>query len=309
MSTETYLVLCATGRQGSAVIDALIANNVKSIVGSSRNPASLAAKRGNSIKTIKADMNDTASILEAIDKSNATVVWFTTDWYSIKKPTRAKEAQLGYNVIDAIKKRSDKIKHVVYNSGAYVDNVPLKMQEFWSKADVEKYMEKKLSSVSTTWSVLRPVAFLDNLDDAKNKNALKKGHVKMLTKASCPVKWISTTDIGKGSAALLMNPDRYAGKKLDAATCEYTGDELAQVLSEVSGTKCTYSLSLPRWVVWLFVNNLYQMVRWLESSEGGYKETDIEAFKKVVPDYQDANDWFASKGKWSDGAEFLSARA
>ena len=48
MSTETFLVLCATGRQGSAVIDALIANNVKSIVGSSRNPASLAAKRGES---------------------------------------------------------------------------------------------------------------------------------------------------------------------------------------------------------------------------------------------------------------------
>jgi hypothetical protein len=104
-----------------------------------------------------------------------------------------------------------------------------------------------------------------------------------------------------------MNPDKCAGKMLDTATCEYTGDELAQVLSEVSGTKCTYSLSVPRLVLWLFVNNLYRMVSWLESE--GYKETDIEAFKKVVPDYQDANDWFASKGKWSDGEEFFSARA
>ena len=43
---HTYLVLCATGRQGSAVVDALITKNVSSIVASSRNPSSLSQKRG-----------------------------------------------------------------------------------------------------------------------------------------------------------------------------------------------------------------------------------------------------------------------
>merc|ERR1711963_1018741 len=114
------------------------------------------------------------------------------------------------------------------------------MGEFWSKVDIEKYMEKEFAPLRITWSVLRPVAFLDNLDDPRNGNPLKKGRVKMLTKPNCSLKYISCTDIGKGSAVLLTNPTMYSGKKVDAATCEYNGTELAAILSEVSGTKCKY---------------------------------------------------------------------
>jgi len=135
-----YLVLSATGRQGSAVVDALVAKNAN-VVGSSRNPESLRKQRaGDAIRVVQADMNDAASIVAALEESKATRVWFTTDWYSIKSPTRAKEARLGYNVIDAICQRSHQIQHVVYNSGAEADTVPETLTEFWSKVDVEKYM-------------------------------------------------------------------------------------------------------------------------------------------------------------------------
>lgn len=298
----TYLIFCASGRQGSAVIDALLSKNVHSIYGSSRNPEALMKSRGNSINVVTADLSDIDSMVAAIDESKANIIWFVTDWYSITKPTRAKEAKLGYNVIDAIKKRANQVKHVVYNSGAYADRVPENMEEFWSKADIEVYMEKELSSTQVTWSVLRPVAFLENLDDAKNGNPLKKGHVKMLTKKDCPVKYIATADIGKGSAELLMNPEKYAGMKVDAATCEYTGSELAAVLTKVSGVECKYSISTPKFILWLFVRNLYHMVNWCEVE--GYVDTDIKAFQKLIPDFQDAEAWFISKGKWANGEKF-----
>jgi len=302
---HTYLVLCATGRQGSAVVDALIEKNA-SIVASSRNPSSLSEKRGNTIKkTVKLDMGDVNSIVAAIDKSKATRVWFTTDWYSIKKATRAKEAQLGYNVIDAIKMRSNQVQHVVYSSGAHAGEVPTKIPEMHSKADVEIYMEKELKGSAITWSVLRPAAFLENLDDKKNGNPLKKGSLKMLTKPDCSIEYIAAADIGKGGAELLMNPQMYKYQKIDAATCEYTGPELARILSQVSGTKCKYSISAPRFVLWVFEKNLYHLVTWFESDD--YKKTDIEAFKKMVPDYQDAKDWFAAKGKWDNGEKFKNA--
>merc|ERR1712107_863653 len=102
-------------------------------------------------------------------------------------------------------------------------------------------MEQELASTSTTWSVLKPVAFLENLDDSKNGNPLTKGYVKMLTKPDCKLKYIGAADIGKGSVELLLNPEEYAGKKIDAVTCEYTGPQLAQILSDVSGTKCKYA--------------------------------------------------------------------
>merc|ERR1712232_355552 len=144
---------------------------------------------------------------------------------------------------------------------------------------------------------------LDNLDDPRNGNPLKKGSVKMLTKPDVSLKYISCTDIGKGSAALLMNPETYAGRKVDAATCEYNGYRLAKILSEVSGTECKYKVSVPRIALFLFVRNLYHLVAWFENV--GY-DTKMAPFKKIVPDYQDANAWFAAKGRWADGEKFLS---
>ena len=47
MFQETYLVLSATGKQGGAVVDALISKNAN-IFGSSRNPESLKKNRGTS---------------------------------------------------------------------------------------------------------------------------------------------------------------------------------------------------------------------------------------------------------------------
>ena len=45
MIQDIYLVLSATGRQGSAVVDALLAKNAN-VFGSSRNPQSLKKQRG-----------------------------------------------------------------------------------------------------------------------------------------------------------------------------------------------------------------------------------------------------------------------
>jgi len=303
MIQETYLVLSATGRQGSAVVDALLAKNAN-VFGSSRNPESLKKARGDTIKAVSVDMNDITSIVAALDESKATRVWFTTDWYSISKPTRAKEARLGYNVIDAIKQRSNQVNHVVFSSGAKADADSAKFGEFRSKIDIEKFMAKELPPLQITWSVLRPVAFLENFDDAKNGNPLTKGKLKMLVKPEASLKYISCTDIGKGCAALLMNPDLYAGQKIDAATCEYTGPQMAKELSEVSGVECTYSLSVPRFVLWLFVPYLYRLVKWFEA--GGYDDTEMEPFRKIVPDYQDAKAWFQAKGAWANGEKFMA---
>jgi len=88
-------------------------------------------------------------------------------------------------------------------------------------------------SPTCRWAVLRPVCFLENLDDPTNYNPLTKGKVKFLTKPDVIVKFIATADIGKGSCAMLMNPNKYAGRKIEAASCAHSGTQLAQILSEV----------------------------------------------------------------------------
>merc|ERR1712232_469517 len=164
------------------------------------------------------------------------------------------------------------------------------------------YMAKELRPLKTTWSVLRPATFMENFHDPKNYNPLTKGKVKLFVKPKANLKYISCTDIGKGCAALLLNPELYAGQKIDAATCEYNGPELAEALSEVSGVKCKYSMSVPRIVLYFFVHPLYRLVTWFE--DGGYDDTEMEPFRKIVPDYQDAKAWFAAKGHWANGERF-----
>lgn len=84
------------------------------------------------------------------------------------------------------------------------------------------------------WAVIRPVCFLENLDDSRVNNPLTKGRVKFLTKPNIIVKFISIVDLGKGAATMLMDPDTFAGHKVDAAACANSGTQLAQILSEVS---------------------------------------------------------------------------
>ena len=88
-----------------------------------------------------------------------------------------------------------------------------------------------------------------------------------------------------------------------ASPAEHSGAELTKALSEVSGTKCKYQLSLPRFVMWLLMSEMYNFTKWLEKV--GYS-ADVEAFKAIVPDAQDAHAFFRKKGQWANGEKFAS---
>lgn len=323
---QTYLVFSATGRQGRAVINALVSKEEGetttsiSIVATSRNPESDSSKELLKIdavtKVISADYNDPDSIYNAIKESHATRIWFTTDFWSIPWliRTREKEAELGSCVVDAIVKanQSDEcqtIEHVVYSSVGDADNVPTKIGHFWGKADVEKYMASQFdnhdgcNTTTTTWSVIRPVAFFENVDDAANFNPLTKGTLKFLTYPDKKTKFIACEDIGKGSVVLLTNPKEYAGKIIEAAGAEQSALEVTAALSDVSGTICNYAMAMPRFVMWLLMGDVYHMITWMETV--GYSAS-IDEFKKVVPDVQDAKAFFKGKGQWANGEKFAN---
>uniref|UniRef100_A0A7S2PST3 NmrA-like domain-containing protein n=1 Tax=Skeletonema marinoi TaxID=267567 RepID=A0A7S2PST3_9STRA len=317
MTTQTYLVFSATGRQGRAVINALVSKGETSIVATSRNPESTSSqallKIDGVTKVIKADYNAPDSIYAAIKESQATRIWFTTDFWSIPwlSRTRETETKLGSCVIDAIVKANQAdecqtIEHVVYSSVGDADNAPKEVGHFWGKAGVEKYMASQFDTddCTTTWSVIRPVAFFENLDDAANFNPLTKGTLKFLTYPDKKSKFIACEDIGKGSAVLLTDPKEYAGKIIEAAGAEHTALELTAALSDVSGTVCNYAMAMPRFVMWLLMGDLFHMITWMETD--GYSAS-IEEFKKLVPDAQDARAFFESKGQWANGEKFVSS--
>lgn len=306
-----YLVIAGTGRQGMATVKALL-DDGQEVYATSRNPSGSGARRliGYGVKKVlPASYGDVESLQAAIRESGATRVWFMTDYYSggLTFASRAKEVAQGQSVIDAIKNCGPQVEFVVFSSVGDADACPESVHHFHSKADIERALAEQLPS-TCRWAVLRPVAFLENLDDPANYNPLNRGHVKFLTKSpETSVKFIATDDIGKASCKMLMDPEKFAGKIIEAAGCEHTGRELAQILSEVSGHPCQYSPSMPRWVMWLLppLWDLYAMVSFFEDT--GYS-ADVDAFRELVPDAMDAKDWFKAKGQWADGGAFVGEK-
>lgn len=299
----TYLVLCGASQQGRATIKALRAKGITSIVTSTRSsPNSSKAKDLLALdgvtKVVKANLWNRESIERAIIESGATHLWFLTFFLNIPygSKRRANEGKLGMNVIDAIN-NTGRIQHVVYSSMGDADKLQDSFLHFWFKANIEAYMAYQLGSV--TWSVIRPAALFENVD------FLSKGQVKMYSYADAPIKYVSCADIGKASAVLLTEVSTYKGKIIEAAGGNYTGDELATALSEVSGSKCSYSMTMPRPILWLWNGDMWYMIDHLETNG---LSANIEDFKKIVPDAMDAKAFFLSKGEWVNGKSFESMK-
>mmetsp|Transcript_54861 Transcript_54861/g.126320 ORF Transcript_54861/g.126320 Transcript_54861/m.126320 type:complete len:333 (-) Transcript_54861:198-1196(-) len=301
MPRERVLVTGATGQQGGATVDALLAKRGFEVFALTRNSSSPAAvslaKKGATV--LKGDFTDKASLEEALRASKATQVFLVTDFWKAAKCKLDVEVMHGTNVIDAVKDVDPSI-FVVYSSVGDADRTGPAVQHFHSKALVEKHLAETLDH----WSVLRPCSFLENLDDASNMNPLTKGRVKMLLPADVPMKYVSTIDIGKAAAKVFTQPGNYAGKHLELATCMHTGDELAAALTNASGTPCKYGISLPRFVMRFVAPDLLAMLIYWEGREGGYT-ADVAAGQALVgTDAMDAAAWFARKGRWGNGRAF-----
>mmetsp|Transcript_1799 Transcript_1799/g.5440 ORF Transcript_1799/g.5440 Transcript_1799/m.5440 type:complete len:331 (-) Transcript_1799:232-1224(-) len=301
MPTTTVLVTGATGKQGGATVDALLAKGGFEIYALSRKANSPALEE-KGVKMLTGDLNDQASLEAALRTSKATQVFLVTDFWIACKCMEDTEVLHGTNMINAVK-AVDPAIFLVYTSVGDADKTGPAVRHFVAKARVEKHLAATLKA----WAVLRPCSFLDNLDDPANFNPLTKGKVKFLLPADVPMKFVATTDIGKAAANVLATPANHEGKVLELATCMHTGSELANALTAASGTPCVYGVSLPRFVVKLMVPDLHAMMDYWEGREGGYT-ADVSAGRALVgPDAMDATAWFAHKGKWRSGQKFGEA--
>ena len=79
------------------------------------------------------------------------------------------------------------------------------------------------------------------------------------------------------------------------------GEDVAAALTEVSGVECTYGVAVPRFIMRCVMKDLNAMIEFFETT--GY-DSDLTAFRAVVPDAQDCKAWFAAKGQWANGQKF-----
>ncbi|MBU3739292.1 MAG: hypothetical protein FGM55_10110, partial [Rhodoferax sp.] len=235
--------------------------------------------------TLRADLD------RALAQSGAKKMFVITDYFAAARKSADLEFAQGRAAIDAAKAAG--VDHLVFMSVADAEFFDEHVKHLHAKVALEKYLRES----GVPFSILRPCAFFENLDDAANWNPLKKGVVKFLSLQDC--KYCATYDIGRAAAIQLNNPQQWLGKSLDVIGWQGDLSQVAAALSRVSGQPVKAKLAMPLFLRRLLLMDIHHMFLYFEVQKG--PRGTPQAFKKVLPDALSAEDWFRFHGHYANG--------
>lgn len=285
MATRKFLIIGATGKQGGAVIDALLANSSTSTTpfqilaltrsAESGKAKSLASKAPN-ISLVQGTVTEPEAIFEKTGPVDGV--------FCVTNPGKeGAEEQQANPMIDASIKHG--VKHFVFTSVDRGGETPTNIPHFASKHRIEEYLKDKAAASEMDWTILRPVCFMDNL----TPDFMGKGFASMWAGVGeKPLQLISVKDIGYFGAAALLEPEKYKGQTIGLAGDELNLEEARRIFKETTGKVLpeTY-LFFGKALKWA-ITEMGTMFDWFRTV--GYK-VDIQQLRKEYPDLQDFRKW------------------
>ncbi len=293
MKGDNVLVLCATGKVGRNVSLAL-AEAGFTVFGMTRSDTGQLARLG--CHAVVGNYTERADLDRAFAQSQAKKVFVLTDYFRAAGKSVDREVLQGKHAFDAAKAAG--VDHLIFMSVADAERFDAKTHHIKAKV----ILEAELKGSGMRYTILRPGAFFENLDDAANWNPLKKGRVSFLTDKSC--KFCSTYDIGRAAALAFQHPEDWLGKSLDVVAWQGDLAAIAAALETVSGVPVQARLAMPLALRRLFLNDLHHMCLYFET-EG--LSADPEDFKKLVPNALSAEDWFRFHNRYANGEPIVPA--
>ncbi|MCY1141446.1 NmrA/HSCARG family protein [Actinoplanes sp. Pm04-4] len=245
MASKLILVTGATGLQGGAVVDALLADSapVRALV---RNPASPAALQlaARGVELAHGDFDDADSLHAA-----TADVWGV---FSMQNPSTndAPEAELraGRNLIDAA--HAAGVTTFVQTSVARAGD----QQSFAGWHDGrwdEIYWNAKSGVIDMVraanfpfYTILKPALMMANFLPPRSQwiwPSLQRSIIETAVKADTTLDLIDAIDIGRFAAAAFADPRRFNGQEIDLAGDALTPVEIAAILSEATGKTVAYA--------------------------------------------------------------------
>ncbi|SNT07863.1 NmrA/HSCARG family protein [Actinacidiphila glaucinigra] len=224
MIDEPILVLAATGGQGRAVTEALLARGAEARA-MVRDPQREAARRlaDRGVAVVAGSLSDGASLAAAMD-GVAGVFAFTTPF---EAGVDAEVAQ-GRAILAAAEER--RVPHLVFSSVAGADKesgVP----HFDSKARIEA----ELTSGEVPYTILGPTYFYDNALGGAER--IRGGVLDLPLPSDRPLQQLARADHGAFAAEVLLNPAPYVGRRIELASDAPTPAQMADALGTAQGRK------------------------------------------------------------------------
>ena len=275
-----FLVIGATGKQGGAVIEHLKGQPTRALV---RNTNSGSARKlqQQGVELASGNLTSSDDIYAALE--GCTGAFLVT--VMLEKGAEDEIVQ-GKAFIDAAKRRN--LKHVVMSSVNCAD-AKTGIPHFESKWEVEQL----LRSSGLSWTVIRPVAFMDNFP--RNIDGLKDRLARFFTiglfgaalSGGKRIQLVSCHDIGYVAAQALKKPGQYIGQTVDLAADNLTASEIQDAYYNAQGSR-PYKALLPRLILWLMPYDFRAMFQWFGTR--GYT-ANINALRSDYPDLLTFEKW------------------
>ncbi|GAW15878.1 hypothetical protein ANO14919_053000 [Xylariales sp. No.14919] len=301
------LIVGATGQQGSAVLSELShlastnpsASNLKILAltrkASSKNAQSLTQKYGKTLnlELVEGDTKNPEPIFAA-NKGIDAIFSYTT------MPVAEEEAQ-AKPLITASAKHG--VKHFVFSSVERGGEErswenPTNVPHFITKHNVEHHLRKTCAENSSmTYTILRPVAFMDNLNPTSGFGPVMAALWQTMP-LDTKLQLISVHDIGVFGAKALLDPKKYANRAIGLAGDELTLLDVRSIFRKVAGTQLPQAWTIVGYGVRWMVKEMREMFGFFEKQGYG---VDIQKLRAEEPRLQNFESWLKDSSTFECG--------
>jgi uncharacterized protein YbjT (DUF2867 family) len=241
---------------------------------------------------LEGDLDDTRAIFAKLKEPVQGV-------FSVQVPLKPKvEEEQGKALVDAA--AANGVEHFVYASverggpeRSDRDATPVK--HFISKFNIENHLKAVAKRTpSMQWTIIRPVAFMDNL----TPDFIGRAFMGMwrLNGTDTKLQLVSSRDIGLLAAEAFKDPAAYAGKAISFATDELTPQEASDIFKKVTGHDVPSSYPITaRLIKWLLHEQLGAMFDWFKQVGFG---ADPNEFRSKIPETQNFEKWLKESSAW-----------
>jgi uncharacterized protein YbjT (DUF2867 family) len=227
IGARKILVTGATGKQGGAAVPHLISygHHVRVMT---RNPEKAKGKWKSGVQVVPGDFRDIDSLKKAVDGMDAVYLMGTP----YEEGAEA-EADQGKRMIDACAAKG--VRHVVYSSVCCAEK-KTGIPHFDSKYAVEEHLKE--SGISYT--IFRPVFFMQNLLSDGYRSSMEKGVLSTPLAHDRVLQMISIEDIGRIVAEAVTIPSKFIEREIDLAGDEMSMEDVAGELSRTLARPVRY---------------------------------------------------------------------
>jgi uncharacterized protein YbjT (DUF2867 family) len=286
VTQRKILVTGATGQQGGSLARLMLQKKHK-VYGLTRSrdaqSSAIQDLANGGANIIKGDLDDPDSLRQAVkDRDIDSIFLMGTP---IEGGTFNTEGEIRRGKLVADIAQENKVEHLVYSSVVNADK-NTGIPHFESKYKIEQHIK----SLGIPYTIIGPTYFMENLLDPR-LGLQQQGQLALPLSPSTILQQIAIQNIAEFSALVIESPERFLGKRIDIASDEVTGQQAAEILSNVLEYKIKYTtIPAPP------IEEIARTYEWFEKVGTGIDITGLHREYPTV-NWLTFKDWARSKLK------------